>query len=97
MSLADLSSPAAVKAALKEYDKLGREKALELYGFGFSAQYLLKYESKPYDSKAIAGIAHQYQFQIADSVVTKPKQLCGTRNMSSKPPLPSNQKCKSEP
>jgi uncharacterized protein DUF3883 len=62
MSLSDLSSPAAVRAAMKEYDVLGRDKILEVYGFGPATKYMVRFEGKEYDSKAIAGIAHKYQY-----------------------------------
>ena len=62
MSLAQLTSPLAVKLAIDEYDRLGRDEFLSIYGFGPARNYLLIYEGKRYDSKAIAGVAHKYQF-----------------------------------
>jgi len=62
MALSDLSSPSAVLAAIKEFDRLGREQFLESYGFAPATEYLLLFEGREYDSKAIAGVAHKYEF-----------------------------------
>jgi hypothetical protein len=48
----------AVLAAVGEFDELGRDAFLKKYGFGKSRGYFLQHQSKPYDSKAIAGAAH---------------------------------------
>jgi hypothetical protein len=62
MSLSQLSSPTAVKLALEECRRIGRPEFLRLYGFGQSREYPLQFEDQKYDSKAIAGVAHRYQF-----------------------------------
>src|SRR5579859_4776216 len=62
MSLAKLSSPNAVKKAMAECDLLGRKQFLTQYGFGESRDYPLRYNGRIYDSKAIAGVAHKYEF-----------------------------------
>ncbi len=62
MSLAQLTSTAAVNAAIEEYDRLGRDEFLRRYGFGESREYFLVAGEKKYDSKAIAGVAHGHQF-----------------------------------
>jgi hypothetical protein len=62
MSLADLSSRAAVLSAIAEYRDLGRRAFLSKYSFGQSIRYFLSYEGELFDSKAIAGAAHGYQF-----------------------------------
>jgi hypothetical protein len=62
MSLANLSSPTAVRKAMAECDSLGREQFLAKHGFGEAREYMLRHEGKNYDSKAIAGVAHKYQF-----------------------------------
>lgn len=64
MSLAQLTSSSAVKSALTEYDRLGREEFLRVYGFRLARHYLLIFEERKYDSKAIAGVAHGYQFPV---------------------------------
>jgi hypothetical protein len=61
MSLSDLTSRDAVLAAIREFDALGQE-VLSKYGFGKARQYVLEHGGKLYDSKAIVGAAHGYQF-----------------------------------
>jgi hypothetical protein len=62
MTLARLTSAMAVRSAIEEYDRLGRDKFLRVYGFGTARKYILVYDGQQYDSKAIAGVAHKYQF-----------------------------------
>jgi 5-methylcytosine-specific restriction protein B len=62
MALADLTDPAAVLRAIAEADTLGRQAFLDKYGFSPSRKYFLVYEAKRYDSKAIVGAAHGYQY-----------------------------------
>jgi hypothetical protein len=62
MSLADLSSQGAVLQALAEYDRLGRDEFLRRNGFGKARAYFVEHAGSLYDSKAIAGVAHGYQF-----------------------------------
>jgi hypothetical protein len=62
MSLSQLTSPTAVKMAVAEYDRLGPDLFRRKYGFGSARTYVLTYEGRSYDSKAIAGVAHGYQF-----------------------------------
>ncbi|MET7610461.1 HNH endonuclease [Streptomyces seoulensis] len=50
----------AVLKSIAEYDQLGRTEFLAKYGFGESLSYVLAYEGRWYDSKAIAGAAHQW-------------------------------------
>ena len=61
MALSDLSSPTAVKLAIQECDRLGREQFLQRYGFGFAREYVLRYDGEEYDSKAIGCVAHAFQ------------------------------------
>jgi MoxR-like ATPase len=61
MSIGDLSSRDAVLAAIREFDDLGRDAFLKKYGFGPARKYVLVHEGKPYDSKAIYGVAYGYQ------------------------------------
>lgn len=65
MSLADLTDPAAVLAAMDECDRLGRAAFLDRYAFGAARDYFLEYNGRRYDSKAIAGVAHRHEFGIA--------------------------------
>jgi hypothetical protein len=61
VSLSDLTSAAAVNAALDEFDQLGREAFLAHYNFGKARRYFVRRDGKYYDSKAIAGVAMKYQ------------------------------------
>jgi hypothetical protein len=62
MSFSEISSRPAILAAVAEYDLLGRESFLEKYGFGRSHAYYLIHDGREYDSKAIVGVAHGFQF-----------------------------------
>ena len=62
MSLNELTSRQAVLDAVAEFDCLGRVAFLSKYGYGAARQYFLQIDSRMYDSKAIAGVAHGYQF-----------------------------------
>ena len=64
MSISKLKSPAAVVAAMKEFDTVGRTYFLEKYGFGKSREYMLRDPAtgKLYDSKALVGAAYGYAF-----------------------------------
>jgi hypothetical protein len=61
MPLSDVTDPAAINAAMDEFDQLGRDVFLRKYGFGRSRAYFLHRDGKDYDSKAIVGAAHGYQ------------------------------------
>ncbi|WP_445515392.1 HNH endonuclease [Streptomyces sp. NEAU-174] len=50
----------SVLKAVVEHDELGREAFLSKYGFGEARSYVLAYEGREYDSKAIAGVAHKW-------------------------------------
>lgn len=62
MSLADLTSREAVLAAQCEFDAIGRDAFLEKYGFGPAREYFLELNGELYDSKAVVGAAHGFQF-----------------------------------
>ncbi|GAB7553341.1 hypothetical protein NRB_28470 [Novosphingobium sp. 11B] len=57
MSIALLSKPEAVQAAISEYDELGRAAFLDKYGFRPARSYFLEHDGRLYDSKAIVGVA----------------------------------------
>jgi hypothetical protein len=59
MGLAQLTRDNVLKA-IAEFDRLGREEFLRRHGFGQSRSYLLRYEGRLYDSKAIVGVAHGF-------------------------------------
>jgi 5-methylcytosine-specific restriction protein A len=50
----------AVRQAIAEFDRLGREKFLDRYGFAEAREYFLMYKGRAYDSKAIVGVAHKF-------------------------------------
>ena len=62
MALADVTDPAAVRAALDEFDRVGREAFLARYGFGPAYRFFVRRDGQEYDSKAVLGAAHGYQF-----------------------------------
>lgn len=62
MSLGDLSSKAAIEQAIQEFESLGRDGFLTKYKFGRARNYFLVHHGKHYDSKAIVGAAHGFQF-----------------------------------
>jgi len=62
IALSDITDSTAVLQAAKEFDALGREAFLAHYGFGKARGYFLLLDGKRYDSTAIMGAAHGYQF-----------------------------------
>lgn len=61
MALSDLTDPAAVRKALREYDQLGRDRFLQRYGFKPARTYFVLHEGRAYTSKAVAAAAHGFQ------------------------------------
>src|SRR5688572_3477544 len=59
MALNDLTR-SAVTTALQEFDRLGREQFLQRYGFQPARTHHVYVAGRHYDSKAIAGAAHQF-------------------------------------
>ncbi len=57
-----ITDRAAVIAAIDEFNQLGRGSFLEKYHFGKARKYFLHFEGEIYDSKAIMGAAHGFQF-----------------------------------
>lgn len=70
LKLADLTSVAAVQAALDEYAALGQEQFLAKHGFGRAREYVLRDPQRGTwaDSKAIAGVALSYQYPSAEGL-----------------------------
>lgn len=56
---------AGILQAIAEHDRLGPEAFRDTYGYRAAATYLLEHEGSLYDSKAIAGVAHKYDFGVA--------------------------------
>ncbi|WP_436762858.1 HNH endonuclease [Streptosporangium sp. V21-05] len=48
-----------VLATIAEFDRLGRDAFLKLYGYRPATGYFLVHDGRRYDSKAIAGVAHR--------------------------------------
>lgn len=59
VALSDLTHESVLEA-IAEHDRVGREAFLDKYGFSRARSYLLEYEGRRYDSKAICGAAHGY-------------------------------------
>jgi len=64
MAFSDVTDPKSGVASMKEFDKIGRSAFLEKYGFGKARTYMVwdPGTGNLYDSKAIVGAAHGYQF-----------------------------------
>ena len=62
MGLKDITDPEAVNRAITEFNALGRETFLRKYGFGYARAYFVEHNGKLYDSKALIGVAHKYEF-----------------------------------
>jgi hypothetical protein len=64
MNIQEIRDPAAIRAAMNEYDRAGRTYFLEKYGFGKARDYMLRdpVTGRLYDSKAIVGAAYGYAF-----------------------------------
>lgn len=61
MSVARLTDPEAIRAAMDEFDELGRDSFLEKYGYGQAKRYFAWRDGKLYDSKALAGVSFGFQ------------------------------------
>ncbi|GEB57169.1 HNH endonuclease signature motif containing protein [Streptomyces gardneri] len=64
---------AGILQAIAEHDRLGTDTFRETYGYRAAVTYVLTHEGKQYDSKAIAGVAHKFDFGTA----LKPSGLSG--------------------
>lgn len=64
MSIHEIRDEGSIRAAMAEYDRVGRTYFLEKYGFGKSREYMLRDNAtgRLYDSKAIVGAAYGYAF-----------------------------------
>lgn len=63
MAISELTSRDAVLEAIEEWDRIGRDAFLERYRFGPSRRYFVRYRGRPYDSKALSGVAYGKQFR----------------------------------
>jgi len=57
-----MGSRTAILEAVEEFGRLGRPAFLASYGFSQARRYLLAWHGQLYDSKAIMGAAHGYEF-----------------------------------
>lgn len=101
MALSDIDR-AAVLRTIEDFDRLGRLGFLKKHGFRRSRSYFLVHEGKPYDSKAIIGVAHGYSggnriplsasdFNGGGATVGKLlRSLDFDLQVSSEPPAPSS-------
>jgi 5-methylcytosine-specific restriction enzyme A len=62
VGFADIGSRTAVLKAVEEFDRIGRPAFLAKYEFGQARRYFLVWDGQLYDSKAIVGAAHGYEF-----------------------------------
>jgi 5-methylcytosine-specific restriction protein A len=62
LGFTDIGSRTAILAAIEEYGRLGRSAFLADYGFSQARRYFLAWQGQLYDSKAIVGAAHGYEF-----------------------------------
>lgn len=65
MALGDIKLRQSVLKAIAEFDELKRDAFLAKYGFGRSRSYFLRHNEALYDSKAIIGAAHGFEFGTA--------------------------------
>ena len=62
MGYNDISRRSSILRAVEECNSLGQEQFLQKYGFGKARNYFLEINGVYYDSKAIVGVAHKYEF-----------------------------------
>jgi len=72
VTLADVTA-AGVRAAIQEFDRLGRDAFLRSTGFRRAQEYFLEYDGRLYDSKAIAG----YAYGISTGTPLGPRDFSG--------------------
>lgn len=76
--LSALTDRNAVLQAIREHDAIGREAFLAKYGFAQARTYVLRWEGRDYDSKAIAGAALGYQAGVNRAL--RPDEFSGGAN-----------------
>lgn len=70
MAFADINSRQAILDAVAEFDRIGRAEFLEEHGYREAERYYLEVNGRLYDSKAIVGVAHKYQFPAEGALVS---------------------------
>jgi len=58
---ADVKSREAILRAISEFDAIGRSEFLSRYGFRNAKKYLLAFEGRLYEAKAILGVAYGFE------------------------------------
>jgi hypothetical protein len=62
MTIAQVTCPAAVRAAAREFDALGEEAFLYEYGFGRASDGVVVIDGQLYPARALLGAAHGHQY-----------------------------------
>lgn len=62
MNIEKITNPRSVIASIELCNSLGEDKFLKIYGYEKNAEYLLFFEGKYYQSKAILGVAYNVEF-----------------------------------
>jgi len=76
MSVWDVVTRQHVLEAIGEYDRLGQDQFLEQNGYGRAREYLLRWDGRSYDSKAILGVAYRH----ATGTALRPQDFSGGRS-----------------
>jgi hypothetical protein len=71
MAYSDPLSRTSVLRAIDEFDRTGRNAFLRKYGFHRSRKYLIEHRGRLYDSKAIYGVAHRFEYAGAGPLSSK--------------------------
>ena len=71
MTIAEVTSPEAVRAAAREFDALGEDAFLYEYGFGPPGDCVVVIDGRRYPAEPLLGAAHGHQYPeigpLADS------------------------------
>jgi hypothetical protein len=70
VGFADIVNRTAILKAIEEWDSMGRPAFLANYGFSQARRYFLVWRGQLYDSKAIVGVAHKYEFPAEGPLTT---------------------------
>jgi len=62
VSSSGVKSREAILAAVEQFDRIGRDAFLKKYGYGRAKSYFLDIDGRLYDSKAILGVSHGYEY-----------------------------------
>ena len=62
MTMAEVTSPEAVRGAAREFDALGEEAFLYEYGYGPGSDCAVVIDGRLYPARALLGAAHGHQY-----------------------------------